>query len=271
MIRFCFFTLAFLLLGVAHARLDSLVVFSPAMQKNIPVWVLVPDQAPNGISFPSVYLLHGYSGNQRQWAKDAPGLQAQANQYGQILVMPDGGHGSWYLDSPRDSSYRYETFFTQELVPAIDQLYPTQKSPTARAITGLSMGGHGAWWLSWRHPEIWGAAGSICGGMDIRPFPKNWDLSKVLGDFSSFRENWDKHTVLELVRNEKYNGQALLFDCGTDDFFLSVNRSLHASLLQLKIPHVYTEQPGTHNAAYWGQAIQYHLLFFDQFFKKKKA
>ncbi|TAF54632.1 MAG: esterase family protein, partial [Sphingobacteriia bacterium] len=162
-------------------------------------------------------------------------------------------------------------FFTQELVPAIDQLYPTFKDPKRRAITGLSMGGRGAWWLAWRHPELWGAAGSICGGLDIRPFPKNWDLPKVLGAYPSQAQNWDQHTVQELVQQTAYRGQVLLFDCGTSDFFLAVNRTLHNTLLQLKVPHVYTEQPGTHNAAYWGQAIQHHLLFFDQYFQQKKS
>ena len=38
----------------------------------------------------------------------------------------------------------------------------------------LSMGGHGALWNAIRHSDIFGAAGSMSGGVDIRPFPDNW-------------------------------------------------------------------------------------------------
>ena len=38
-----------------------------------------------------------------------------------------------------------------------------------RAITGLSMGGHGALWNAIRHKDVFGAAGSTSGGVDIRP------------------------------------------------------------------------------------------------------
>ena len=51
-----------------------------------------------------------------------------------------------------------------------------------RAITGLSMGGHGAMWNAIRHKDTFGASGRTRGGMDIRPFPKNSDMAKQLGD-----------------------------------------------------------------------------------------
>ena len=41
-----------------------------------------------------------------------------------------------------------------------------------RAISGLSMGGHGALWSAIRHKDVFGAAGSMSGGVDIRPFPR---------------------------------------------------------------------------------------------------
>jgi len=40
-----------------------------------------------------------------------------------------------------------------------------------RAIMGHSMGGHDALFLALRHPVIFGAAGSMSGGVDIIPMP----------------------------------------------------------------------------------------------------
>ncbi len=45
------------------------------------------------------------------------------------------------------------------------------------------MGGHGAFYLAFKHQDIWGAAGSMSGGVDIRPFPNKWDLAKRLGNY----------------------------------------------------------------------------------------
>ena len=92
---------------------------------------------------------------------------------------------SWYWDSPKNPAYRYETFVSSELVKYIDRNYKTIADRKGRAITGLSMGGHGAMWLGIRHKDVFGAAGSTSGCVDIRPFPKNWSMNKQLGELAS--------------------------------------------------------------------------------------
>jgi S-formylglutathione hydrolase FrmB len=128
------------------------------------------------------------------------------------------------------------------------------------------MGGHGALYLAIRNPEVWGAAGSTSGGVDIRPFPNNWDLAKRLGTYASQRENWEKNTVINMVEALKGRSMKILFDCGLDDFFLEVNRNMRQKLLSNGIPHVYIEMPGGHNAQYWNSSLKYHLVFFRSFF-----
>ena len=61
------------------------------------------------------------------------------------------------------------------------------------------MGGHGALWLAIRHQDIFGAAGSTSGGVDIRPFPDNWDMKKQLGEYINNKEIWDNHTVINQI------------------------------------------------------------------------
>jgi len=62
------------------ARVDTIIVYSNAMHKNIKIAVVIPDNAAGqaGVKFPVVYLLHGYSGNYGSWLKDAPQLQSRA-------------------------------------------------------------------------------------------------------------------------------------------------------------------------------------------------
>ena len=221
----------------------------------------------NKKELPVIYLLHGWSGNYAQWINDAPQLKQIADDMKLIIVCPDGGYGSWYFDSPIDSSFRYETFISKELIAYTDAHYNTIANKAGRAITGLSMGGHGGLFLSIRHPDIFGAGGSICGGVDFRPFPNNWDLAKRLGDTICCQSNWDQNTVVYQLPKAQNKNLALIIDCGLDDFFLPVNRVLHQLMMQLNIPHDYTERPGAHNTAYWSNAINYQILFFSNFFR----
>ena len=250
------------------ARVDTLLVYSNAMHKNIKVAVVIPDNAAKqtGIKFPVVYLLHGYSGNHGSWLKDAPQLQSRADQYQVMLVCPDGGYGSWYYDSPINDSIKYETFITSELLPYIDTHFPASANKDHRAITGLSMGGHGGLFLGMRHANLFGNAGSVCGGVDIRPFPNSWDIKKSLGTIIEYPQNWIDYSVVTIAKNCKPGQLNIIFDCGVSDFFIDVNRSLHQVLLSNKIDHDYTERPGGHNKAYWSNSIDYQLQFFAKKF-----
>lgn len=264
------FFLCFLLAFVTSkaAVVDTIQVFSPSMQKNIKCVTVTPSSAKSNQALPVVYLLHGHGGNYASWVKDFKATVKLSDEYSLILVCPDGGYNSWYLDSPVDPTMRYETFVVGELIPHIDANYPTIANRNGRAISGLSMGGHGALYLSIRHQDKFSAAGSMSGGVDIRPFPNNWGMSKRLGSYAENPENWEQNTVINQLHRLTPNSLALTIDCGTEDFFFAVNEKLHEELLYRNIPHDYTTRPGAHNREYWSNSILYHLLFFKEHFSK---
>ncbi|MDD4515050.1 alpha/beta hydrolase family protein [Massilibacteroides sp.] len=247
------------------AKVDTIAVHSPSMNKNVEVVVVAPTSIK--ADAPVIYLLHGYSGNARSWIGIKPNLPEIADQAGIVFVCPDAKN-SWYWDSPKDPSYRYETFVAKELVNYIDTHYPVKKDRSARAITGLSMGGHGALWLAFRHTDVFGAAGSTSGGVDIRPFPNNWEMNKQLGDESSNREVWEQHSVINQVDRLKNGELAIIVDCGYGDFFYEINQDLHGKLLKYKIDHEFQVRPGVHNADYWRNSIDFQILFFRKYFEK---
>lgn len=248
------------------ADVDTVAVPSAAMDKTIKTVVITPKDYGNLNALPVVYLLHGYSGNYADWVNKAPNIKDLADRYRMIIVCPDGGFGSWYWDSPVDPAFKYETFVGKELVEWVDANYKTIKGRNGRAITGLSMGGHGALYLALRHQDVFGAAGSTAGGVDIRPFPLNWDMAKRLGSYAEYPERWESHTVTNLTHLLTPNALALIIDCGTGDFFYRVNEQLHEKLLDRNIPHVYITGPGGHDWSYWRKSIPYQLHFFHEFF-----
>lgn len=262
--------LALLLATAAQAqRIDTIAVPSPSMHKNIPAIVILPDSYAQADTLPAVYLLHGHGNNQGGWLQIRPDLPQIASRLGMIFVCPDAAT-SWYWDSPRDSTLRYETFVSSELPAYIDANYKTRPNASGRAITGYSMGGQGGLWLGIRHPDVFGACGSTSGGVDIRPFPTSWHMAQNLGPLSQYPDDWEQHTIASQLH--KVNpGYPIIIDCGTSDFFFPVNERLHNELLYRNIRHEYITRPGSHNRTYWSISIEPQLLFFSRFFRGEKV
>ena len=237
------------------------------MHRKIKAVVITPGGYPQEkAAYPVVYLLHGYGGNYASFIRAIPALQNYADAFRMILVCPDGNIGSWYFDSPEDPSWKFETYVSEELISWVDNNYKTIKDRHGRGITGFSMGGHGALYLSFKHQEVFGVAGSMSGGVDFRPFPRNWEIAKRLGSYSQFPERWEQNTVINMVNLLKPGSLDLIIDCGTEDFFYQVNLNFHQKLLENKIPHDFIIRPGAHNWPYWNNAIMYQLLFMSRYF-----
>lgn len=252
-----------LAMSATAAVTDTLTIVSRHLDSPEKVTVTVPDAAADPAArLSTVYLLNGYSGDHTSWTKLRPDMRELADRYGIVIVMPDG-RDSWYWDSR--PGLEMESFITEDLVPYIDSHYPVVADRSRRAISGLSMGGHGAMWLAARHSDIWGSAASMSGGLDIRPFPRRWGMARLIG---TDKDVWEAHTVINLVPLIKEGNLNILFDCGTDDFFIDVNRNMHRALLDAGVPHDYTERPGGHSGKYWANSILYHLLFFNEAFNR---
>ena len=270
--RLILVALSFLLINTAYATVDTVDVFSNSMKKNIKCVVITPKNYKKSKDrFPVVYLLHGYGGGYANWIRKVPVIDSLADVYQMMIVCPDGAFSSWYVNSPVDSSFRYETFTGVELPGYIDANFRTIATKKARAISGLSMGGFGAYFIALNHAQTFGAAGSMSGALDISYITVGYDVAKRLGDTTANRSYYVNWSIKNLI--EKYNpedGLAFILDCGVKDFIFGMSKNLHEKMLALKIPHDYTERPGVHDWNYWGNAVKYQLLFFHEWFKKNK-
>ena len=209
------------------AEVDTVHIFSQSMNKHISAIVVVPDTYKSTDSkLPVVYLLHGYSGDHKDWTAHTD-LGDYADSYNFIIVCPDGGYNSWYLDSPMDPGSQYRTHIGQEVVQYIDEKYRTIAEFTT----------------------------------------KKYELGEKIGSFEKFSERWEKYSVISKVYKFKDSQTHLIIDCGLDDEFIEINRLLHNKLLALDISHDYSEKLGDHSWDYWVNALNYHFHFFNKNFK----
>jgi len=271
----------FLSLPLLAAKVDSLDVPSAVMNKKLRAVVIVPQSyAKSKASYPVLYLLHGGYGHFDDWIRKTPDqtlLQRLADQYNLIIAMPEGEIFSYYLDSPVVKDSQFVTYLTQEVIDRIDKTYRTVRSAKGRVITGLSMGGYGSLYLATRHPNLYCAAGSMSGALNLdmsswKLPPENTkaikgEFEKILGSIEQSPDRYGTYSVINMADRMKANGQQLIFDCGVDDFLIEPNRELHRRLVFNQTPHDYSERPGGHTWDYWQRSLPNHVLFFANVLK----
>lgn len=253
----CFF---FSIFSFSFKKID-INIFSDSMKKNIPVTIILPDSYNENNKYPTVYTLHGWSGSNKNFPEKLDSGK-YADLYNMILVSPDGNYDSWYINTPVDEKSKYETFISKELINYIDSKFSTYKEREKRAITGLSMGGFGSFYLGIKHSDIFGNIGSMSGGVNIEKYKNNWGINKYVVN------NFQNYNIKDIASELLGKNTNIIFDCGVDDFFIYPNRELHNILLELNIDHDYIERPGMHSWNYWKNSINYQMYYFNDMFNK---
>lgn len=249
-----FFILSFLISATVFAgTVDTVSIYSQSMRKSYKCVVVKPDSYKNKkATFSTVYLLHGLSGDYSNWIQKVTKLKKHADTYQLLIVCPDGAYSSWYWDSPVDSTLKFETYIAEEVPAFIEAKYRTIKDRKARAITGLSMGGHGGLFLGFRHAEYFGACGSMSGALAIELITdKRYGMDKLLGDTTNHKKRYRDYSIFAQMEQYPKDSLAVIMDCGVSDFIIEMSRMAHQRMLSLKIPHDYIERPGKHDWDYW--------------------
>lgn len=239
---------------------DRLIYNSAFLSKPDTVLVFKPQTYNSQTQqWPVIYLLNGYGGNYKQW-NSIMDAQRYANEYGFIIVCPDG-FNSWYINSPEQKNSQYQRFFFEELYPDILKKYRADQSKIF--ISGLSMGGHGALTLFLEHPNLFLSAGSTSGAMDLRNLTTKYGIAALLGNPEPQSDIWYQYSVLSKIDALAGSFKQIIFDCGTEDPFYESNNALRRKCDSLKINATYISQPGKHDRNYWAKSIRQQFNFFS--------
>ena len=244
---------------------------------------LPPNFESSDKSYPVVYLLNGFTGDETDWTRVGL-VQATTDELirgkkitPMVIIMPDGDD-RLYMNKA-DGSYPYEDMIIKELMPYVEEKYRIKSEKKYRSTSGLSMGGAGSLRLALKHHELFGACAAFSSAIvtdaEIKQIPQeNFDNyfaridPELVGKEGEDRltDSYNDSSILHLINNkdpELLKTVNIYFDCGDDDFLAIGNSQLHIDLLKKRIPHEYRVRDGGHTWNFWVDSLPEGLIFIS--------
>ena len=196
------------------ARTRDLTIESPALGSPpvaVKVRLLLPadfDAQPT-TTWPVLYLLHGANDDYTSWTRSTD-VEALTAPDEVMVVMPtaslyngaggyaDGWYSDW-LNGGAGGPPAWETFHLTELMQLLERNF---QAGDQHVVAGLSMGGYGALNYAARHPDLFSAAASYSGVLDLKVKPDDFtDAASIArwGDPVANADNWDAHNPIKFV------------------------------------------------------------------------
>lgn len=241
--------------------------------------VYLPPQA-NEARLPVLYWLSGLTCTDENFVIKA-GAQRYAAELGIVLVAPDtsprgegvpaAAPGEWdfgqgagfYVDATQEpwrKHFRMYSYVSTELPELVEALFPVDA--TRSAISGHSMGGHGALVVGLRNPSRFKSISAF--SPIVSPLNCPWGQKALGGYLGADQSSWKDYDSCELLKSHRPRGR-LLVDIGDADNFLAEQlkpQLLRAVCEQQGIALDLRMQPGyDHSYFFVSSFIGDHLTF----------
>lgn len=241
-----------------HVYTTKIVTGLPGNQSDYFVYT-PPGYDPKASSrYPVLYLLHGWSDLALGWTEVGKAnlildhLIAKGLAQPMIVVMPlSYGEMSfvatwetWDDAAARGRNFSlFERALLQEVMPRAESAYAISRTPTDRAITGLSMGGYESVTIGLNHPELFSWVGGFSAAVQALDYDR--DLPATAPKGNALRLLW--------------------IACGTGEELIEPNRKLTTWLKQRRFPVTPIETTGAHTYMVWRENL---VSFASLLFRK---
>ena len=196
--------------------------------------VFIPPHAP-GARLPVVWWLSGLTCTHAN-VTDKGEYRRACAELGLVFVAPDtsprgesvpgdpagaydfGLGAGFYVDAtqaPWSAQYRMWSYVVEELPALVAAAFPVD--PARQAITGHSMGGHGALTLGLSRPDLYRSVSAF--SPIVAPSQVPWGRKALGGYLGEDRAAWRRHDAVSLIEDGA-RVSALLVDQGDADPFL---------------------------------------------------
>ena len=238
--------------------------------------LFLPEEAQDG-PVPVLWYLSGLTCTHEN-AMVKAGAQAWAADYGVALVFPDtsprgegvandeaydlGQGAGFYVNAtekPWAPHFRMWDYVAEELPRIVTANFAVDEA--RQAITGHSMGGHGALTMAMRLP---GRFRSVSAFAPIaHPTQSDWGRKQLAAYIGADEGAWAQHDATLLMRRLGFDGPVLI-DQGSKDQFLDLLKpeALAQAMAERRQNATYRMQPGyDHSYFFVSSFIRDHLAF----------
>ncbi|MFZ6697454.1 S-formylglutathione hydrolase [Stenotrophomonas acidaminiphila] len=204
---------------------------SQVLDCDMTLGVYLPPQAQDGARLPVLYWLSGLTCTEQNFITKA-GAQRYAAEHGIILVAPDtsprgddvadaegydlGKGAGFYLNAtqaPWAPHYRMYDYIVSELPALVEAQFPASD---ARAISGHSMGGHGALVIALRNPGRYRSVSAF--SPIVAPSQVPWGEKAFAAYLGQDRDAWLQYDATALVAGAGERLPLLVDQGGADEF-----------------------------------------------------
>ncbi|MBQ8097183.1 MAG: esterase [Prevotella sp.] len=250
--------------NVPHGTLSRVWYDSPTLGQQRRMTVYLPAAYDGKKQFPVLYLLHGHGGDETAWgdlgrtSQIMDNLIAEGRAVPMIVVMPNGNPtcnaapGWWHegMYTPDGNAFNNrgakasmeESFM--DIVGFVDSHYKTIAKRSARAVTGLSMGGGHTFGISRLYPDAFDYYG--------------------LQSAAAFIQKDDAKFNEQMARLFASKPKLYWIAIGKDDFLMRMNTELRTYLDEHHYPYEYYENDGGH---IWRNWRIYLTMFAQKIFR----
>jgi enterochelin esterase-like enzyme len=197
---------------------------------------LPPGYQP-GKPYPLLLMLHGAGLDADQWYKTGMVNAFMDSMLHRRKIRPF----IIVLAEARGFGSTVEEALIDRLLPQLQREYGVSLRPGDTAITGVSMGGFGAFYLALRHPQLFGLSLPVSGALN------DTDLAGVA---RPVRLPFRLHIL-----------------CGSSDVLVEGNRAVRDLLEADGVEFAYEESNGGHEWHYWNRQLPTILSRVDRFFQ----
>lgn len=241
--------------------------------------LFLPEEAKDG-PVPLLWYLSGLTCTHEN-AMTKAGAQAWAADHGIALVFPDtsprgegvadhedydlGQGAGFYVNATQDPwalHFKMWDYIADELPALLTENFAIDGN--RQAITGHSMGGHGALTLAMNLPGRFrsvSAFSPIC-----NPMGADWGRKQLAAYLGADESLWERHDASIMMRKSSFDGPVLI-DTGSNDQFIDLLRpeALAEAIAVRRQPATFRFQPGyDHSYFFVSSFIEDHVTFHAQ-------
>lgn len=231
---------------------------------------------PTGNWKGNLLLLPGWNYTRRSWCENSR-ICDSARREGYLLILPEMMRSMYtyqeYPETRQDlRGYPQMPWFSQHLLPKLQQEFSILLPEQFNCVLGLSSGGRGVGMMAVEFPDIFAAGAALSGDFDLTAMPNERLNILTWGPYKTFPERWEgKANISRRLESWK---MAIYLGHGQKDKVVpfSETKNFYNKLTQ-RYPELPVElhlpPEAEHNYTYWDSEIPAVLGFFHQQWERK--